>query len=192
MVLVSRLWRVLVALALVVLMGMPIGASAQAALTDDRFDGDIFALYAGNGSLVPPKVSLAASMAQKKPAIMVFYIDDSSDCKSFSLVVSQLQAGYGRVANFLPIRVDSLPVQDSYALDQPGHYYKGYVPQIVVTDQDGQVRLDETGKVPFEKIDDTLRQIYDLLPRAESPALQRRQVNEVNEEFFQPPTPPQK
>jgi hypothetical protein len=186
MVLVSRLWRVVVMVVLVMVMGMPIGPSAQAALTDDRFDGDIFALYAGNGSLVPPKVSLADSIAQKKPAIMVFYIDDSSDCKSFSLVVSQLQAPYGRAANFLPIRVDSLPVAADYAADQPGHYYKGYVPQIVVIDQAGQVRLDETGKVPFEKIDDTMRQVFDLLPRAQSPALQRRQVNEVNEEFFQP------
>ncbi|NBD32643.1 MAG: thioredoxin family protein, partial [Cyanobacteria bacterium] len=28
--------------------------SAIAGLDDDRYDGNIFALYAGNGSLVPP------------------------------------------------------------------------------------------------------------------------------------------
>jgi hypothetical protein len=186
---VSRFWRVkwqvLWALVLVMWVSLPIGA-AHAALTDDRFDGDIFALYAGNGSLVPPKVSLAESIRLKKPAILVFYIDDSRDCKAFSLVVSQIQAGYGRAANIVPIRVDALPVQDTYAPDQPGYYYKGYVPQIVLIDQAGQARLNEVGQVPFETIDDTLRQIFDLVPRAVSPALQRRQVNEVNEEFFQP------
>ena len=29
---------------------------AQAVLNDDRYDGNIYALYAGNGSLVPPPI----------------------------------------------------------------------------------------------------------------------------------------
>ncbi|MEB3292340.1 MAG: thylakoid membrane photosystem I accumulation factor [Synechococcales bacterium] len=160
---------------------------AWASLTDDRYDGEIFALYAGNGSLVPPKVKLADSIQQGKPAILVFYIDDSRDCKQFSSVVSQLQANYGRVANFLPVRVDSLPIQADYEPTEAGYYYRGYVPQTVVFDQKGQVKLDEIGQVSFEAIDDSFRQIFDLLPRAESLELKRRKVNEVSTELVPQP-----
>jgi hypothetical protein len=156
---------------------------ALASLQDDKFDGDIFALYAGNGSLVPPKLSLADSLDRGKPAIVVFYIDDSKDCKRFSLVVSNLQAYYGRVASFIPIRVDSLPAQATYEPPEAAYYYKGYVPQTVVFDQTGQVRLDASGQVAFETIDDVMRQVFDLLPRSDSVTLKRRPLNQVSTEL---------
>ena len=37
---------------------------AWAGLNDDNYDGNIFALYAGNGSIVPPRFSLAQSLEQ--------------------------------------------------------------------------------------------------------------------------------
>jgi hypothetical protein len=170
-----------------VLLGLTIAcltpSPAWAALTDDRFDGDIFALYAGNGSLVPPRVTLEQARERKKPALLVFYVDDSSDCKQYVTVVSNLQAFYGRAADFIAIRVDSLPVKASYAPTDPGYYYKGFVPQTVLFDQTGKVILDETGNVAFEKIDDVFRQLFDLLPRQASVALKRRAVNEVNSEL---------
>ncbi|MBD2328959.1 thylakoid membrane photosystem I accumulation factor [Alkalinema sp. FACHB-956] len=156
---------------------------AQAALNDDRFDGDIFALYAGNGSLIPPRITLADTIKKEKPAIVVFYADDSSDCKEYSLTVSQLQAFYGRAASFIAIRVDSLPLKEDYEPTEPAYYYQGYIPQTVIFDQKGQVRLDEVGKVPFEKSDDVLREVFDLLPRSESQTLQRRKVNELSTEL---------
>ena len=160
---------------------------ALAGLTDDRYDGEIFALYAGNGSLVPPKVKLADSFDKHKPALMVFYTDDSSDSKQFSAVVSQLQAFYGRAADFLPIRVDSLPVKQTFKPTEPGYYYKGFVPQTVLFDQSGKVVFDGKGNVAYEQIDDVLRTVFDLLPRSESTTLKRRAVNEVNIELV-PPT----
>lgn len=163
-----------------------IAAPAWAGLSDDRFDGDIFALYAGNGSLVPPKSTLADSMRQKKPVLLVFYTDDSSDCKQYSLVVSQTQAFYGRVIDIIPIRVDSLPVKDRFEPTEAGYYYKGFVPQTLVFDQAGKVRLNETGTIEYEKIDDEFRKIFDLLPRSESITLKRRVVNEVSTELVPP------
>ncbi len=157
--------------------------SALASLNDDHYDGNIFALYAGNGSLVPPKVTLAASLRQQKPALLVFYVNDSSDCKQFTTVVSQLQSFYGRVADFIPIDVDALPLQSSYAVSEPGYYYQGVVPQTVLIDQSGQVVLNAKGKVAFEPIDDAFRQVFDLLPRTESKELKRRFLNEVNTEL---------
>jgi len=157
--------------------------SAIAGIKDDRFDGNIFVLYAGNGSLVPPKVTLAASVKQKKPVLLVFYVDDSSDCKQYAPVVSQLQAFYGRAATFIPINVDAIVTKSSYKPSEPGYYYKGVVPQVLVFNQSGEVVLNEIGQVPFEQVDDTFREVFDLLPRSESVDLRRRLVNELNTEL---------
>ncbi len=156
---------------------------AWATLEDDRYDGDIFALYGGNGSLIPPKVKLADSLKQGKPTLLVLYTDDSRDAKQYSITVSQVQAFYGRVTDILAIRVDSLPVKAKYDPTEPGYYFKGFVPQTVIFDQSGKVRLNETGNIAFEKLDDTFREIFDLLPRSQSVTLKRRAVNEINTEL---------
>jgi hypothetical protein len=157
--------------------------SAHAILTDDHFDGNIFPLYAGNGSLVPPRVSLPETLNQKRPALLVFYADDSSDCKEYVSVVSQLDSFYGRAANFIPTLIDSIPPKDHYDKTEPGYYYKGYLPQTVLLDQSGKVALDANGVLPFEQVDDAFRQVFDLLPRDQSIELKRRPVNEVNTEI---------
>ncbi|WP_293125476.1 thylakoid membrane photosystem I accumulation factor [Microcoleus sp. bin38.metabat.b11b12b14.051] len=156
---------------------------AFATLTDDRFDGTIFALYAGNGSLVPPKVKLTDSFKRKKPALLVFYTDDSSDSKQFAIVVSNLQEFYGREADFMPISIDSLPSKPSELLTEPGHYYEGFVPQTVILDQSGKVVFNEKGQIPFEQVDDAFRKVFDLVPREKSLPLKRRVVNELNIEL---------
>ncbi len=158
-------------------------ATALADLNDDNYDGNIFALYAGNGSIVPPKFSLAQSFKQAKPTLLIFYVDDSRDSKKFSSVVSQLQAPYGRVSNFVAVAADSFPFKDSYEKTEPGYYFKGAVPQTVLFDAAGNVVFDEVGQTSYEKIDDKMREIFDLLPRTESSELRRRPINEVNGEL---------
>jgi thiol-disulfide isomerase/thioredoxin len=179
-ILSASLLTVAIALSFVLLTGT---APAYATLTDDRFDGTIFALYAGNGSLVPPKVKLTDSFKRKKPALLVFYTDDSSDCKQFAIVVSNLQEFYGREADFMPIFVDSLPSEPSPDITNPGHYYKGFVPQTVLLDQSGKVVFDAKGQVAFEEVDDAFRKVFDLIPREKSLPLKRRIVNELNIEL---------
>lgn len=158
-------------------------APAIAALTDDHYDGNIFPLYAGNGYLVPPRVTLAQSLEAHTPAVLVLYVDDSSDSKAFSSVVSRLDAYYGRAANLIPVTADSIPPKNQYEPTEPGYYYRGLVPQTVVFDKDGKVLLNKTGMVPYEEIDDVLRQAFNLLPRTESEDLKRRAFNEVNTEL---------
>jgi len=180
----SRLRSVLLVAIAVLICWASLGVpGAIAGLNDDRFEGDIFALFAGNGSLVPPKVTLAEALQRDRPTLLVFYIDDSTDCKQFSTVVSQLQGFYGRVTDFLAIRVDSLPVKASYAPNEAGYYYKGFVPQTVLFDAKGKVVLNEVGNISFEQIDDKFRQLFDLLPRNESVELKRRPINEINTEL---------
>lgn len=153
---------------------------ALASINDDRYEGNIFILYAGNGSLVPPRMDLPTSLKREKPAILVFYVDDSSDCKQFSGLVTRIQEFYGRAASIIPVSVDSFIDKDQYDLDEPAHYYSGVVPETVILDQKGKVVYDGKGQVPYEEIDDALRKVFDLLPRSESQVLKRRSFNEFN------------
>lgn len=177
----SRCLLMLVAaLSCLLLLGTP---PALAGIKDDNFDGNVFVLYGGNASLVPPRVKLADSLNRSKPALLVFYVDDSRDCKQYAPIVSRLQAFYGRAADFIPISVDAIPTKPTYARGEPAYYYKGFVPQTVLLNQKGEVVLNEKGYVPFERVDDVFREVFDLLPRSESVDLRRRTVNEFNTEL---------
>jgi len=162
------------------MLGMP---PALAGMNDDNYEGNVFIIYAGNGSLVPAKLTLAEALAEHKPTVMVFYVDDSSDCKKYSIYLSTVQAFYGRVTEIIPVNVDAIPVKDSYEPTEPGYYYKGAVPQVVVFNQEGKVVLDKIGQVPYEDIDDQLRIVFNLLPRSESVELKRRSFNEISTEL---------
>ncbi|MGF1540061.1 MAG: thylakoid membrane photosystem I accumulation factor [Pleurocapsa sp.] len=157
---------------------------ALANINDDRYEGNIFILFAGNGSLVPPRIDLAGSLNREIPAIMVFYVDDSSDCKQFSGVVSRLQEYYGRAASIIPVSVDSLS-KSEYTPQEAGYYYQGVVPQTVILDGQGKMVYNGKGQVPYEEMDDVLREVFDLLPRTESVTLKRRSFNEFNSELVQ-------
>lgn len=158
-------------------------APALATINDDAYEGNIFILFAGNGSLVPARLNLAESRQRELPILLVYYVDDSSDCKQEAIVVSRLQEYYGRAASFIPVAVDSIPPKSKYTPEELGYYYKGVVPQFVVLDQKGKVVFDAKGQVAFEAVDDSLRKVFDLLPRAESPELKRRSFNEFNTEL---------
>lgn len=156
---------------------------ALAGLEDDLYDGNIFVIYAGNGSLVPPRQTLAKALEEHKPVFLAFYVDDSSDCKKYAISISQVQEFYGRAAEIIPIDVDTIPLKETYEPTEPGYYYSGAVPQVVVFDKSGQVVLNKTGQVPYEEIDDKFRSAFDLLPRTKSLPLQRRSFNEFSSEL---------
>ncbi|NEP62735.1 MAG: thioredoxin family protein [Symploca sp. SIO2G7] len=180
------LWRYLLiglVMAALIVLNVCFPDRALASLDDDRYDGNIFALYAGNGAIVPPKVSLAQSLKQKKPTLLFFYVDDSRDCKESSFVISQLQAPYGRVANFVPVMADAIPLKEAFGANEPGYYFQGSVPQTLLLDEEGKVQFNQTGALKYETVDDVFRKIFDLLPREESQELLRRPVNELNVEL---------
>ncbi|MBD2519352.1 thylakoid membrane photosystem I accumulation factor [Nostoc sp. FACHB-973] len=156
---------------------------AYAGLNDDRYDGNMFVVYAGNGSLVPSRQTLAQSLAEHKPVFLAFYLDDSSDSKRYAISISRVQEFYGKVAEIIPISVDSIPFKETYDPTEPGYYYSGSVPQVLVFNQSGEVVLNKKGQVPFEEIDDEFRKIFNLLPRTETAKLQRRAFNEFSSEL---------
>lgn len=161
------------------------GTPALASIDDDRLDGNIFVVYAGNGSLVPPRLSLAESFQRQLPIVLVYYLDDSRDCKEYAFIVSRIQEFYGRAASIIPVSVDSLQPQAKYAKDDPGRYYQGIVPQTVILDAEGKEVFNAKGVVKFEAVDDVLRDLFDLLPRSESVTLQQRTFNQFNSELVE-------
>jgi thiol-disulfide isomerase/thioredoxin len=175
------LTRFLLVLGCLFVLGMP---SALAGINDDRYDGNVFVLYGGNASLVPAKITLEKSLQQSDRAtLLVLYLDDCSDCKQYAPVVSRLQAFYGRATYIIPVNVDTIPPKSSFAPTEAGYYYKGVVPQVVLFDRAGKIVLNKQGQVSYEQVDDTLREVFDLLPRSESQELKRRSFNEFSSEL---------
>lgn len=183
MALLKRSLRFLTSITLIFALTLSIAPSASASINDDRYDGNIFVVYAGNGSLVPPRLTLQQSLERKIPAILVYYVDDNSDSKQYATVVSRLQEYYGKAASILPIAVDALPVKSKYAKDEEGYYYQGFIPQTVIIDGEGKEVFNQKGQLPYEEVDDALREVFELLPRSESEPLVRKQLNSLNVEL---------
>ena len=166
-----RWWqRCLCMLVVVCFLGFGVGLSpnAIAGIYDDEYDGNIFILYASNAGLVPPKVSLATAIQKEIPTLVMYYTDDSQECKQNALVLTQLQAEYKRQLNLIPLMVDPLDTRRSYNTIDARQYYNGqYVPQFVLIDATGEVILDQIGKMSFEALDEPVRKLLGLDPRTE-------------------------
>jgi hypothetical protein len=154
----------------------------QAKLTDDTYDGNIFALYGGNGSIVPPRISLAQSLEIGRAAMLVFYVDDSADCKRFSPILNLAQGFYGKTISLIAVPVDSLDLQhNNYTPADEAYYYKGTVPQTVLISGDGKVAYDREGLFGFEELDSAIRGLLGL-PDA-PPELKFRKTDKVINEL---------
>ena len=147
---------------------------ALASMYDDHLDGNIFVVYAGNGSLVPAKMTLSDSLKRQIPTVIIYYLDDSPNSKQFAMTVSKIQEFYGRATNIIPTMIDSIPEKNQYTKQELGFYYKNAVPQVVILDGNGKKVLDIKGQVEYEVIDDTLREVFGLFSRSESIELKRR------------------
>ena len=155
---------------------------AQAIRETDSYDGNIFALYAGNGSLVPPAVTLAESQQAGRTSVIVYHLDDSRTSKAFSPSVSELQRLWGNSVDLLPLTTDALQGRANSDRTDPAHYWHGIVPQVVVIDAKGQVLLDEDGQVPLEKINSAISEATGIpAPQGQSMSLS---FNELNTEVI--------
>ena len=141
--------RTLIAAGLCLLL---LASPSDAARDTDSYDGNIFALYAGNGSLVPPATTLKDALAKERTSVIVFYLDDSSTSKIFAPVVSELQRLWGREVDLLPFTTDAFQGDNSQDPADPATYWHGTIPQVVVINGEGKVLLDQDGQVPLEAI----------------------------------------
>jgi hypothetical protein len=182
---IVRLFAIVAMLVISLGASFCLSPSALATLKDDHYDGNIFALYGGNGSIVPARVTIAQSWELNRPALLLFYIDDSADCKLYSPIFNDVQAFYGKTVSIIPVPVDSLDLtKTDLASTDPEFYYRGYVPQTVIVSTSGEVAFDQIGQSTFAQIDAVLQQKLGVMP-AVSPRLKQRdlrlkQFNEIN------------
>ncbi len=165
-----RLWiqgQALLVAALILVVSLAWPATARASLENDRYDGNIFALYAGNGSLVPPRVSLADALSEQRVTVLVYYLDDSAASQQFAGVVSELQRVWGNTIELLPLVTDPLQGRADGGPGDPLHYWRGTIPEVVVLDGEGRVALAASGQVELAAIHNALSRATGLpLPPA--------------------------
>ena len=177
---------VLTTLVLVVALIWPAGAWAS--LENDRYDGNIYALYAGNGSLVPPRLTLAEALAEHRVTVLVFYLDDSSVSKRFAGEVSELQRVWGNSIELMPLVTDPLQNRADGGVTDPLHYWRGVIPQVAVLGADGELVFEASGQVEIDAIHAALSRATGLpLP----PSSSERRVASFNElnDGWQTPAP---
>ncbi|MFO0015740.1 MAG: thylakoid membrane photosystem I accumulation factor [Synechococcaceae cyanobacterium] len=157
--------------------------ASWAALDNDRYDGNIYALYAGNGSLVPPRSTLAQSLASQRVTVLVFYLDDSSASKRFAAVVSELQRVWGQAVELIPLVTDPLQNRPDGGTSDPAHYWSGLIPEVVVLDRSGKVTYRAAGQVPVEPINEAISKATGIaLPASANAQSVTESFNELNSE----------
>ncbi len=177
---------------LLLLLPLLAPAAAGAALTSDTYDGNIYALYAGNGSLVPPRGTLAQSLAKGRAAVVVYYLDDDAASKQFAPVVSELQRLWGNTIDLIPLVTDPLQNRADTGNDDPAHYWRGFTPQVVVFAKDGRVLLDAEGQVNLGSINEAVSEATDIpLPESFRSGTSTVSINELNAEVVGSGTPRQ-
>ncbi len=122
----------------------------------NSYDGNIFPIYAGNGSLVPPQSTLTESLKNERTSVLVFYLDDSSTSKTFAPVVSGIKLLWSSSVDLIPIAIDEIDNDDKKSYKDPGYYWHGKIPQLVILDGKGNILLDKNGQVSFDEINDAI------------------------------------
>ena len=176
------LFRFSIRLLILLLLSVGLAVPASAVLNDNAYDGNIYALYAGNGSLVPPSTTLADSMASGRTAVIIFYLDDSTVSKRFAPVVSELQRFWGRNIDLMPLTTDALQGRETSAPDDPARYWNGTIPQVTVITGEGRVIFDRAGQVPLASINEAISEATGLPAPDFSEIDQEGSFNEVNVE----------
>tara|TARA_B100001113_G_C20997188_1_gene573300 strand:- start:312 stop:869 length:558 start_codon:yes stop_codon:yes gene_type:complete len=122
----------------------------------DSYDGNIYPIYAGNGSLVPPQSTLSESLKNERTSVLVFYLDDSATSKQFAPVVSGIKLLWSSSVDLIPLSIDELDNDDNKTFKDPGYYWHGNIPQTVILDGKGNVLLDKDGQVSFDEINNAI------------------------------------
>jgi hypothetical protein len=147
----------------------------------NSYDGNIFALYAGNGAIVPPSTSLEVAIKEKRPILLAFYLDDNSASKRFAPLLSDLQSRWGKDVELIALSSDPYSVDPKAPITSPSHYWNGYVPHVVVIDSNSMILYNSQGDMTETEIETALAKAtgrsLDDLPRSS------QSFNEYNSEF---------
>ncbi|MBL6793455.1 MAG: thylakoid membrane photosystem I accumulation factor [Synechococcus sp. BS307-5m-G36] len=157
-------------------------APVGAILNTDSYDGNIYALYAGNGSLVPPASTLGEAMDSGRTSVVIYYLDDSAVSKRFAPVVSELQRLWGQNIELIPLTTDGLQGRPASGAKDPATYWNGSIPQVVVIGPDSRLVFDRDGQVPLSEINQAISSATGLPAPDLGDINQDGSFNEVNVE----------
>lgn len=152
----SKLLNLIFSCFLFGLIFLSIPVQTRADRDTNSYDGNIFALYAGNGALVPPNISLEAAIKEKRSILLAFYLDDSSASKRFAPLLSDLQGRWARDVEIIALTSDPYEVNPNAPVDSPNHYWNGSIPQILVLDTNAQVLYNGQGDMDEKEIETAL------------------------------------
>ncbi|MEM9155820.1 MAG: thylakoid membrane photosystem I accumulation factor [Cyanobacteria bacterium P01_F01_bin.33] len=169
-------------------IALSLASPSWAALNDDRYDGNIFALYGSNGGIVPSRTTLAESLERHTPTLLVYYIEDSRDCKTYSAAIANLQVRYGLGVSFIALNADSFDPDAVTDPDNPGRYYRGLLPQTLLFDADGNITYESVGDRPITEVENAIRSIFGL-EAVEPGELRPQPFNELQTGFNRRPAP---
>ena len=126
-------------------------------------------------------------MAAQRTAVLVYYLDDSAASKQFAPIVSELQRVWSNRIDLIPLVTDPLQSPPDQDPSDPSHYWKGMVPQVVVLDGDGSVKLDASGQVDLDSINLAITEATGFSPEGLQTNQQFRSFNELNTEVISTP-----
>ena len=138
------------------------GSPVYSARDTNSYDGNIFPIYAGNGSIVPPQTTLEDSIKNKRVALLFFYLDDSSDSKTMAPVISGLDLIWRENIDIIALTTDELQGRESANPTEASFYWNGLIPQTVVIDDNGILQYEKTGIVDIDEINQVIGEIKGL------------------------------
>ena len=124
----------------------------NAARETDSYDGNIFPIYAGNGSIVPPQTSLRDSINNKRISILFFYLDDNSDSKALAPAISGLDLIWRNSIDIIALTTDELQNNQVDDPKEENFYWNGLIPQTLVLDEEGNVKYNKNGTIDIDEI----------------------------------------
>ena len=151
---------------------------AHAIRDTDSYDGNIFPIYAGNGSIVPPQTSLKESLKNKRITLLFFYLDDSSDSKAMAPVISGLDLIWKNNIDIIALTTDELQNKDHAEPNQPNYYWNGLIPQTIILNSNGDVEFDMNGMVNIDNLNNIIGKLKGI--KIEDTSFSVESFNEYN------------
>ena len=147
----------------------------------DSYDGNIFPIYAGNGSLVPAQTSLKESIQNKRVSILFFYLDDSADSKALAPVIAGLDLIWKNNVDIIPLTTDELQNKDFTDPLDEGFYWNGLIPQTIILDEKGSVKFDKNGLIDLSEVNKVISEIKGI--KLEDSSFTVESFNEYNSQI---------
>ena len=151
--------KILIIILVSLIIGLYPYNPAYASRTSDSYDGNIFPIYAGNGSIVPPQTTLRDSIRNNRISILFFYLDDNSNSKLLAPAISGLELIWRNSIDIIALTTDEIQTKEIDDPKEANFYWNGLIPQTVVLDGEGNIKYDKNGAINIDQINKIISEI---------------------------------